>query len=91
LVAQIEREYKIKLQESTHYKNSYFSFNKASVAKKFHKLLQENTERFLNGYTFSRFASEDPASRQALLEQLKEQYELPKTPIRIECVDISHF
>jgi len=91
LVAQIEREYWVTLEKSAHYENSYSAIKEKSFWKQYHKLLQENTERFLNWYTFSRFASEDPASRIALLETLKEQYELPKIPHTIECVDISHF
>jgi len=90
LIAQINREYEVTLQYNPDTEESRYA-SKQSITKKSLKTLEENTQRFLDWYTFSRFASEDPASRQILLQKIKDYYELPTLPTHIECVDISHF
>lgn len=90
LLAQIEREYGIILTRNPHADQSRFTAQK-KLSKKEFSLLEDNALRFLEGYTFSRFASDDPASRSVLLQQLQDDYHLPVLPDHIECVDISHF
>lgn len=92
LIDQIKREYQIDELKQNHCEYiSYYSLNKKNIAKKSLELLDDHAQRFLQWYTFSRFASEDPASRAEFLQQIVDDYQLSKLPKHIECVDISHF
>jgi excinuclease UvrABC nuclease subunit len=65
--------------------------NKKRINKNALQIMEDHAKRFLEGYAFSRFVAQDPASRQALLKTIQDDYQLTRLPKIIECLDISHF
>lgn len=92
LLVQIQNEYECEeLTPSPIDEMSWYSISKKRVKKQALQDMEEHSSRFLEWYAFSRFVAQDPASRLALLQTLKEDYSLSRIPKTIECLDISHF
>lgn len=92
LLLQIENEYECdSLTASSVGEDSRYAMSKKRINKSALQVMEDHAKRFLEGYAFSRFVTQDPASRQALLKTIQEDYQLGRIPKVIECLDISHF